>query len=647
MSEENKKPTQSSSSSEWTTWFYSTAGIVILFALVVGINLISSSTSVRVDLTEDKIFTLSQGTRNILKELDTPVTIRFFATKDQDNMPPVFRSYAQRIEDLLSEYDKVGGKNIKIEKYDPEPLSDAEDIAKLDGIQSQQVDLFDRIYLGLSVKMLDQVASIPFLAMEREKLLEYDISRMITQVTTPEKAKIGVISSLPLFGSPMNPMMMQQGQRPQQPWIVINQLRNTFEVTDLTVNVESVPEDIEVLIVVHPKNLSNDTMYAIDQYLMKGGKLMVMTDPAAITDTSAAAQNQMQALMQNGSNLEKLYSAWGITFTGQVVADRRYATQVAGRDGRPEEQPGVLQLDKSALSDGDVLTTQVDNLVFVFAGAFTGEPTEGIKRQDLVTSSEESQLVEAFMVQMSGKNVMDDFKADDKKYALVSRLTGTFPSAFPDGKPKAEEATPEGGANPETGNNADNANHLTTSTGTPSVLLVGDVDFVYDQFSFRVMNFLGQAIAQPSNGNAGLFFSMAEQLSGDENLIEVRGRATLSRPFTKFKELRLEAEKKVEEQRKGVQQALDDARQKIQELQGQNQGNSLALSPEQSAALKEFRQKEFEANKELKEIQKQLNKDIDEVRRNWQITQIVLVPFFVAFLGVVTAIYKRYRTAAK
>lgn len=651
MADNTEKSSTSKGSGEWTSALYSTAGIVILLALTIGVNLITGNSPIRVDMTEDKIFTLSEGSRNILKSLDTPVTIRFYATKNQDNMPPILRSYARRIEDVLSEYDKIGGKNIKIEKYDPEPLSDAEDKAKLDGIEPQNIDLFDQIYFGMSVRMLDKTTSIPALSLERESLLEYDISRMITQVANPKKAKIGLISGLPVLGGAMNPMMMQMGQQPQRPWIVFNQIRELFELEDLTTTVEEIPEDIDVLLVIHPKNLTDGTIYAIDQYLMGGGKLIVMADPAAIRDQSAAnAQNQMQAMMQNGSNLDKLFSTWGLKFSTQVVADRRYAAQIGNRQ-QPQEHPGVLQLDKTAVVGEDTLTAQIDQLVMVFAGAFTGEPVEGLKKQDLIASStDQSQLVESFMAQMGPANIVNEFKADDKKYALVTKLTGKFPTSFPDGKPSAEETSEDEGSSTPDENAADNGSaHLSESTGNPSVILVGDVDFIHDQFAYSVMNFLGQVIAQPQNGNSNLFLSMVEQMGGDENLIAIRGRGSLSRPFTKFKELRLEAEKKVQARRDEIEKDLEEAQSKINSLQELKQDGQqrLVLSPEQQKTLQEFREKEVKARQDLKEIQKELNKDINAVQRNWQIVQIVLVPFIVALLGVVTAIYKRNRTAAK
>lgn len=646
MADKKENSSTSKESGEWTSVFYSTAGIIILLALTIGINLITGNSPIRVDMTEDKIFTLSEGSRNILKNLDTPVTIRFYATKNQDNMPPILRSYARRIEDVLSEYDKIGGKNIKVEKYDPEPLSDAEDKAKLDGIEPQNIDLFDQIYFGMSVRMLDKTASIPALSLERESLLEYDISRMITQVANPKKAKIGLISGLPVLGGAANPMMMQMGQQPQRPWIVFNQLRELFELEDLTTSVNEVPDDIDVLLILHPKNLADNTLYAIDQYLMGGGKMIVMTDPAAIRDQSAAnAQNQMQAMMQNGSNLDKLFSTWGIKFSNQVVADRRYAAQIGGNRQQPQEHPGVLQLDKTAVVGEDTLTAQIDQLVMVFAGAFTGDPVEGLKKQDLIASSkEQSQLVESFMAQMGPANIVNDFKADDQKYTLVTKLTGTFPTSFPDGKPSSEEDDSEEKETTET-----DPTHLTESSGSPSVILVGDVDFIFDQFAYSVMNFLGQVIAQPQNGNSNLFLSMVEQMGGDENLIAIRGRGSLSRPFTKFKELRLAAEKKVQARRDEIEKDLEEAQAKINSLQELKQEGQqrLVLSTEQKATLKEFREKEVKARQDLKEIQKELNKDINAVQRNWQIVQIVLVPFIVALLGVATAIYKRKRTAAK
>ncbi len=647
MSEKTNQSSAGKRSGEWTAGLYSGAGILILLAITIGINMIAGGSSIRKDFTEDRIFTLSEGTRNILDKLDTPVTIRFYATKDQENMPPVFRSFAQRVEDMLSEYDKYGGKNLKVEKYDPEPLSDAEDLAKLDGIEPQNVDLFDKIYLGISVRMLDETASIPFLSLNRENLLEYDISRMISQVATPEKPKVGVISSLPVFGSQMNPMMMQMGQQSQPKWVVIRQLEQLFEVEELDSAIEEIPEDLDVLMLIHPKELGDATLYAIDQYVLGGGKLIAMVDPAANVDQSGAnPQNPMQSMMQNRSNLEKLFSAWGLEFSNQVVADRRYSTQIRGRNGMPEERPGILTIDSTAMSDTDILTADIDSALFVWAGAFEGEPVEGLNKSDLIFSSGENQLVDAMMAQMGGENILKEFTADEKKYVLACRLDGTFPTAFPDGKPAGEE---EPGDGEDGGNDGDAASHLKTSTGKPAVLLVGDVDYIYDQYAFRMMNFFNQQIAQPQNGNSSFFFSMVEQMSGDENLIAIRGRATLSRPFTKFRELRLAAQKKVEDEQQRIQDELAKAQEEINRLQSLKQEGSqdLALSPEQRETLREFRKKEFEANQKLKDIQKKLNRDTEAVQRNWQIVQIVLVPLAVAVLGIVVATFKRINTAAK
>lgn len=647
MAQQSNKPSNGKGSGEWTAGLYSGAGILILLAITIGINMIAGGSAVRKDFTEDRIFTLSEGSRNILKKLDTQVTLRFFATKDQDNMPPVFRSFARRIEDMLSEYDKVGGKFVKLEYLDPEPLSDAEDMARLHGIEAQNIDLNDRIYLGLSVQMLDKISSIPFLALNRENMLEYDISRMISEVTTTTKSKIGLISSLPIMGEPMNPMMMQMGQRGSEKWVVMQQIEQLFEVEDLTTSVESIPEDVDLLLVVHPKDLQDTTLYALDQYIMNGGKMIVMVDPAAVVDQSGAnPQNPMQAAMQNNSNLQKLFSAWGIEFTSQVVADLRYQTRISSRNPQGEENPAVLTLDREALDQADILTSELDNLTLLFSGAFTGEPVEGLKKSDIINSSTQNKLVEGFMAQMGGESISKDFVSDDKKYALASRLSGVFPTAFPDGKPAG---SPDDGTDGTDSDAGGSDKHLAKSTGSPTVLLVGDVDFIFDRFAFQTFNFFNQRIAQPMNGNSSLFLSMIEQLAGDENLIAIRGRATLSRPFTKFKELRLAAQQKVKAEQEQLEAELEKAQTEINKLQSLKKEGSQALvvSPEQKKAIEEFKKKEFETSQKLKEIQKQLNRDSEAVQRFWQIVQIVLVPLAVALLGLVTAFVKRVKTAAK
>src|SRR5512137_1744251 len=303
------------------TILYSTAGVVVMLAILVAFNFIAGAARTRLDLTQEKAYTLSAGTRAILKKLDTPVTIRFYCTQSEAATPETvfLKGYARKVEDLLAEYKQVAGGRLKIEKYDPQPDSDAEDSARLDGIEAQPLPGADRFYLGLAVKCADQVQSIPFLAPNRERLLEYDLARAIVRVENPEKPVIGLMSPLPVFGMPSNPMMQQMGQQGSQPWTIVNELKNDFTVKRVGMDVDKIDDDIKLLVVIAPKDITDKAQYAIDQFIMRGGKLVAFLDAQCLAD-QRQQQNPMMAQMGGGSSLDKLLKAWGIQFdSGKVV----------------------------------------------------------------------------------------------------------------------------------------------------------------------------------------------------------------------------------------------------------------------------------------------------------------------------------------
>jgi len=461
-------------------FLFSAGGIIAMFLLLAGVYIFSSLASARVDLTQEQMFTLSPGTKAILKKLDTPVQIHFYATQGKE-MPVEFKTYAQRVEDILNEYKKHGGSKIQIKKYDPQPDSDAEDSANLDGVEGQQGGLGEKIYLGLAVSMLDQKVSLPFLDPRRERLLEYDITRAIANVMNTEKAVVGIMSSLPIFGE-FNPMMMQMGRGGrQEPWILVSELKRDFTVKEIQPTVDKIDDDVKVLLVIHPKNFSDKALYAIDQFIMRGGKLMAFVDPMSYVDSQNAPQNNpLQGAMNAGSSLDKLTKPWGIEFDGsKVVADLVYTTKI-NRGAQAEDAPAVLSLTDQAVNTNDVLTSQIDNMLLPFVGAFTGTPAEGLKETVLLHSSTQSQLVEKFMAQFGGQNMTKDFQPSGKEYALAIRLTGKFKSAFPEGAPKDSGST-----------NAPvvAAPHLKESVKENAVILVADSDLVYDQFAAQVSGF--------------------------------------------------------------------------------------------------------------------------------------------------------------
>ena len=622
-------------------FLFSVGGIVAMFLLLAGIYIISHFAAARIDLTEEKMFTLSSGTKAILKKLDTPVQIRFYATQGKD-VPVQLKTYAQRIEDILNEYKKYGGNKITIKKLDPQPDSDAEDSAALDGVEGQGGPFADKLYLGLAVSMLDSKVAIPFMPPDRERLLEYDITRAIANVMTTEKPVVGVMSGLPVFGMQMNPMMMQMGGgRGQDPWLFINELKRDFDVREIQPMVEKIDEDVKILLVVHPKNLSDKALYAIDQFVVRGGKLVAFVDPMSVVDSrNAPGNNPLQGAMNAGSSLEKLTKAWGLEYdVSKVVADMVFSTKISRGQGgsAPENAPAVLSLTEAAVNTNDVVTSQVDNILMPFAGAFTGTPVEGLKQTILLSSSPQSQLVEKFMAEFGSENISKEFKPSGKQHALALRLTGKFKSAFPDGPPSSGDTNAP--ANP--------SGHLKEGAKETAVVLVADSDILYDQFVARIF---GPGMAFPMNGNLNFMQNIVEQNAGDENLIAIRSRATMNRPFTRVREMQVAAEERYRSKIRDLEASLQETQNRLNELQQAKQGNGqqrMIMSPEQQAELTKFRQKQAEVNKELKQVRKDLKREVDSLENRLKWINIAGMPFLVTAAGVSLALVKRKKTAAK
>lgn len=627
------------------TILYSVVGIVAMFLLLVAANFVFGAFKSRVDFTNEKLYTLSAGTKKILSKLDGPVEIRFYCTQGEKDMPPDLKTYAQRVEDLLSEYKQISKGNIDIRKLNPKPDSDQEDSARLDGIEPQMLKSGEPLYLGVAINYLDAKEKIPFLSPAREKLLEYDLSRAITRVVTPEKPAVGVMTTLPMFGNPMNPMMARMGQQPQDPWVAISELQRDFTVRQIQMDVDKIDDDIKVLVVAHPKEISDKAQYAIDQFILRGGRLIAFLDGQAVMDQSKNPQNPMMPNFSANSSLEKLLKAWGIQFdTTKVAADMNFATRFA-RNNREETAPAVLSLNSAGINKGDIATEQLDKLLLPFAGVFSGTPVDGLKQDVLLKTTTKSQLVEGFMAQMGGDQILNNFKDSGTSYPLAVRLTGKFKTAFPEGKPKDTKPDDEK-KDGEKKEEPKPEESLKESKSDNVVVLIGDVDMLADNFSVQVQNFFGQKIIIPRNSNLTMVQNLVEQMSGDSNLIAMRSRATLNRPFTVVQEMQAQADAKFREEVKKVETSLQETQKKLNELQAarkdQGQQRSI-LSAEQQAELQKFRTKEAEAKRELKEVRKSLRREIDSLENNLKWTNIAGMPALVTAFGIALGLYKRQR----
>ena len=613
---------------------YSTIGVVAMLLILIAFNVIAAHAKQRIDLTAEKAYTLSPGTKAILAKLDTPVQIRFYCTKNVGTMPVGLTTYSQRVEDLLEEYQQASKGKIAIQRLNPEPDSDAEDSARLDGIEGQPLRTGERIYLGLSVAILDQKQAIPFLTPDRERLLEYDVSRAIARVMTTEKPVVGVISSLPVMGQ-MNPIMMQRGQRGQRAWALIDELKRDFNVKQVEVTADKIPDDIKVLLVIHPKAISEGTQFALDQFVLRGGKLVAFLDPLSALDRPPEMGMMPPP---SSSSLEKLCKAWGVTFdTSKVVADLEHVAQL--REG---PNPTVLALNETAINKNDVVTADADNLVMAFSGAFTGTPVDGLTETVLIKSSKRSQLIEAAMAPMLGAQIANNFIASGVEYPLAIRLSGKFKTAFADGKPKPAPANPaeqrpeEKPAEPS----------LKESAQPTTVVLIGDADMIQDQLAIREIQGVGQRLIIPLNSNLSFAQSTVEQLAGDSNLIAVRSRASRERPFTVVQRLQADAEASYQSKIKELEGSLAETQRKVNELQmSKESGQRFILSPEQQQELANFRRTEANAKAELKNTRKNLRADIDSLENRIRWINIAAMPIAVILAGFSFSWLKRMRAA--
>ncbi|HEU5069625.1 MAG TPA: Gldg family protein [Verrucomicrobiae bacterium] len=622
------------------TILYSTVGILAMAVILIGFNVITGAFKKRVDLTEEKAYTLSAGTKAILAKLDTPVKIRFYCTQSEQSTPETvfLKSYARRVEDLLEEFRQAGHGKVIIEKFNPLPDSDAEDKARFDGIEPEQLGTGEPFYLGLAVSQLDEKQAVP-LPPNRERLLEYDVARAISRVENPAKPVIGVMSSLPIWGQPANPMMMQMGQRGSEPWILINELKQDFDVKRVEMTADKIDDGIKVLLVIHPKEISDKAQFAIDQFVMRGGKLIAFLDPYSVVDSRG--QNPMMGGMSAGSssNLEKLLKAWGLSFSTKVVADVNLLMELGGRTGEPMRQPTWLSVTKKEMNNNDITTSEIDNIWLPMAGAFTGTPAAGLKETVLFHSTKDSELVDGMMASFGGDQILKDFKSADQEQTLTVRLTGKFKTAFPEGEP---------------GDGSTNATSTTTNTlkeckDENAVILVGDSDLLYDNFAVQTMNTPFGRLAQALNANLTFAQNCVEQMAGDKNLIQVRSRAVLNRPFEVVKQKEAEANARYQAEIAKLEQSLTDTQQRLNELQAQKSDKSqrFILSPEQEQELQKFQDQEASVRKQLKEVRKKLNQDIVSMENNIKWTNILAMPVLVSLFGIVLAVVKSKKQGAK
>ncbi|MGJ8633272.1 MAG: Gldg family protein [Luteolibacter sp.] len=608
-------------------------GITALVVIAILANWLVSLTPIGnrgIDFTENKVHTLSDGTKSILAELDTPVVIRYYATRSSDYMPEQLKVHMKHVDDLLKEYASLSNGKLRVENLDPEPDTDAEDSANLDGINGQQINQ-DNIYLGMAISSLDKKTVLPFLSPGEETMLEYQISKAIAEVTTPRKTVIGIMSAFNLAGSP-SPI---PGQRGEPMWLIYQQLQQAYEVKDLGMQPAEIdPSEIKALLVFHPAEITKEAEFAIDQYVLSGGTVIACVDAYSLTAQMTGGQPNPMTGQQGGtpstSTLPTLFPAWGVDFiSDKVLADPVHAT-VLGAD---RKSIAVLNLPQSAMPQKDnVITKELESVIFYLTGGFKKEAVNGIASTSLIRSSQKAGFVDPVKASMIDPSLDTTLNSEGETHDLVTLLSGNFKTAFPDGNPSKDKETKP----------------LKESTKPGNVFLIADVDAFYDQFAFSVQNFGGMQMATPVNGNATLLFNIIDQSVGSKYLIGSRSRAASRRPFTVVQEMEADFDKKVGANIAALQAKLDEAQQNLRGLQTQKtEGGELMLSPEQEAEIKKFREQQVEYARLIREQQKELRRDKDKLAGNITLLNVAAMPSLVILFGLGIFLKRRSSTRAR
>jgi len=627
-------------------------GVAALAAIAVFANWLVSLTPAGnrgADFTEKQIHTLSDGTKAILGELDTPVVIRYYASRNTDYMPEEMKLHMRRVDDLLKEYASLSKGKLRIENLDPQPDTDAEDSANLDGISGQRMD-DQNLYFGLAVSCLDRTSVIPFLDPRDETMLEYHLSKAVAEVTTPTKPKIGVMTALELKGgAPQMP-----GQRPAQPWVIYQQLKQSFDLVDVPMENPTLdPKDIKVLLLFHPAGITPQAEFAIDQYLLGGGTVVACLDAYSVAAQMTGGGNPMMGMpgTPTTSTLPTLLNAWGVSFeSGKVLADPAYATKLAGdRLGL-----AVLTLPKSAMPQNDnVITKDLESVTFFLPGAFTRTGGGGVASNVLMKSTTGSGFVDSMRASQLDPALSTTFRPSGTAYDLVTHLSGTFKTAFPDGKPKAEgeeekKDEAKDGEKKDEKKAEEKPSHLKEASSPGNVFLIADIDAFYDRFAYNVQNFGGMQMASPINGNASLLFNLLDQAVGSKHLIGSRSRSAIRRPFTVVQKMEADFNSKVGTKIEEFQEKQKAAQQKLNDLQAQkSRGSELYLSPEQEAEIRKLRQEQVEYSKLIREQEKDLRRQKDKLAGKITLLNVVVMPLLVILVGLCLFIQRRRSTRAR
>ena len=618
---------------------FSVLGVIAVAAIVIGINMFADArlANVQVDLTRGHLYTLSPGTRQILSGLKEPVTLRLFYSRQLGSAVPVYGTYADHVREMLQAYAALAKGRVKLEFYDPEPFSDTEDRALAYGLQGVPVDQGGaQVYFGLAGSNLeDDERTIAFFQPERERFLEYDLTKLVYELSNPKRPVIGVMSSLPLDGDPRM-MMMTRGQGPGgQPYASAMLLRQTNQVKTVATDAQVIDPDIQVLLVAEAQNLSDPTLYAIDQFVMRGGRLMVMVDPWS--EALAATPNPTgMPPTDTHSDLKKLFDAWGIAFDPtKVVGDLTGAWRVRSED-RVQAVNYVAWFNiREGINHDDPATADLDQVTVASSGFLAKAPNATIDFTPLLSSSARSGLLSVDQVKMpEPAKILADFKPEGGPRVIAARVHGVLKSAFTEPPELAKDQK-----------RPDNFPAFKAQTDGPAnLVVVADSDILADRFWVRTADFFGQQTATPFADNGPFVANLIGTLAGGDALIGLRSRGDTNHPFVLVNEMQSEAEARFRQTEQGLQKQLQTLRQGSGGAADKAPAEAV-ITPEQRAAIDAARKDIVDTRQQLRAVQLELNHDISRLETWLRVLDIVLVPAVLTVVAISLGLLQRRRRA--
>jgi ABC-type uncharacterized transport system involved in gliding motility auxiliary subunit len=591
----------------------------------------------RLDLTQNRLYTTAPGTDRILASIKEPINLYFFFSEKTAGQLPQLKTYGVRVRELLEELVARSGGKLRLHAIDPQPFSEEEDRASELGVRGTPVGAAGAsLYFGLAgTNSTDGHAAIELFDPNKEQFLEYDVVKLIYQLANPKKPVVAWLSSLP-----MGPGFDPQSGQMREPWVVYSEAQQLFDLRPLDRAATRVDADVNVVVLVHPKDLSPALQFALDQYALRGGHLLVLVDPLAQSDVAGAESGNPMAAMgaDKSSHLEPLLKAWGVEFNpGEVVADRGHALSVTMRQGEaPVEHLGILGLDKASFAADDVVTAGLSNVNVATTGHLDPVAGTKVRFEALLRSSSDAQAlpVARFRMLFDPATLLDGFKPAGHPYTLAARVTGSVHSAFPAGPPA--------GATLAAGETA-----LKDSVKPLNLIVFADTDLLSDFLWVREQNFFGQRIAQAWASNGDLVQNALDNLAGSTDLISVRGRASFTRPFERVEALRRAADERFRAKEQELEHELRDTEDKLTALRSKGgKQAALMLTPEQEREIDHFQAEKLRIRKELRAVRAGLDADIKSLGATLRVINIIVVPALFAGAALLLAAWRRRQRRA-